>query len=293
MTASGQGRPRPTVLRPAAGAVAALVAAAAWAGGPAELDAQAPSVRSDHPWCDAQRGRPWLQRRCEVHEIALTAPGGPLEVDAGLNGGIEVRAWDRDELLLVARLEAQAEEPRAAAALLDSMRVVTSGHRVRVEAPEPSAEEWASSDFLLYVPEQSALRLTTLNGNIRVTGVHGALLLESRNGGIELAAVGGEVRGRTSNGGLHLILQGLRWIGDGLTLSTVNGGATIIVPADYSAVLHASTIRGRLDIDGLPLECDPPGGGCASRRVRGPLGAGGALVRVSSENGGVRISHGR
>jgi DUF4097 and DUF4098 domain-containing protein YvlB len=89
----------------------------------------------------------------------------------------------------------------------------------------------------------------------------------------------------TRNGGLDITLDGNSWDGDGLDVETRNGGVKLRVPEDYSARLLMSTVNGGVRSD-LPVSIR---GGNHEKHIRATLGDGGALLRITTKNGGVSI----
>ncbi|MDX1530929.1 MAG: DUF4097 family beta strand repeat-containing protein [Rhodothermales bacterium] len=132
-----------------------------------------------------------------------------------------------------------------------------------------------------------ALDLATRNGGIAIDGVTGEVRFRAMNGGVSLVGLGGDVQGRTTNGGLHVVLTGDAWEGRGLDVETVNGGVDVTVPEGYSADFETGTVNGRLRV-GFPVTVE----GDVGRRITTTLGQGGAPVRVTTTNGGVRIDRG-
>jgi DUF4097 and DUF4098 domain-containing protein YvlB len=120
------------------------------------------------------------------------------------------------------------------------------------------------------VPTKSNLSLETLNGGITIDEVQGNIDFEATNGGIHLSGLGGDVRGRTTNGGLKIELDGGRWEGEGLDVSTTNGGVTLYLPEDYSAELVIGTTNGGIRVD-FPITVQ----GSIGKRLRTSLGKGG------------------
>ncbi len=113
----------------------------------------------------------------------------------------------------------------------------------------------------------------------------GDIEFRATNGGVTLTGVAGDVRGRTTNGGLHVELAGEGWSGSGMDVETTNGGITLLVPEDYSAELEARTTNGGIDV-GFPVTVQ----GRIGRQLHATLGDGGATIRATTTNGGVRIS---
>jgi hypothetical protein len=64
---------------------------------------------------------------CEVREETIaTGAVNPLDVDAGQNGGIRVRGWDRPDVHMRARVSASAETDAEARQVVAGVRIVTA-----------------------------------------------------------------------------------------------------------------------------------------------------------------------
>jgi hypothetical protein len=224
-------------------------------------------------------------RFCEVREEAL--PAGPLTVDAGRNGGIQVEGWDRNEIRIRAVITANARSETAARELAAGVQVQAGGGRVSATGPTASGREWWSVSFRINVPRKNDLELHANNGGITIAGVSGEIHFETTNGGVRLSDLAGMVRGQTRNGGLTVALAGNRWEGQGLDVETSNGGVTLSIPEGYNADLETRTVNGGFRTD-YPMTVQ---GELSPRRgISTTLGSGGPPVRVRTTNGGVRIN---
>jgi Toastrack DUF4097 len=257
---------------------ASLATAAAWAQGPLH-------VVANDAWCDGE-GDHWSEseRYCEVREATWAAGSARTDVDASPNGGIEVHGWDRSSVKLEAKVVAMAETVAAAHDLADQVQIET-GANVRATGPTVTRHRHWSVTYRLSVPRKVSLGLRSVNGGISVSDVAGAVEFETMNGGIRLDAVGGRVEGRTTNGGLDIRLAGLGWSGEGLDVTTTNGGVTLAVPADYNARVETGTTNGGLQVD-FPVTLQ---GRIDRRHVSFEVGKGGPLVRALTTNGGVTV----
>ncbi len=262
----------------ARGAWAALGMAALWAMAASGLAGQ---MTCDDDWGDGNR-----ERACEIREQTLDAVSR-LDVDAGTNGGISVEGWDRDEIRLVAKVWAQASDLSRAESLMDDVRVDVDGGRIRTDGPDTRRREGWGVSFELRVPRDTDLSLETLNGGIHIAEVYGETRFRALNGGVHLSRMAGDVEGRTTNGGVHVALQGDRWDGRGLDVTTTNGGIRLSIPEDYSADLETGTVNGGIEVD-FPVTVQ----GRIGRKLNVTLGEGGPPIRVTTTNGGVRISRG-
>jgi putative adhesin len=223
---------------------------------------------------------------CEVREETIPGAGvNPLDVDAGRNGGIRVRGWDRPDVLVRARVAASADSNAEARQIVSGVRVVTSGGTIRAEGPEANSGSgnWSVS-FELNVPRTAMLTLNARNGGVSIEDFQGAAKFHAVNGGVTLRNVSGDIRGETVNGGLTIDLTGDHWNGAGLDVETQNGGIRMTLPEQYSASLETATTNGRINID-FPVTVS----GRITRSLTTTLGAGGAKLRAVTTNGGVTI----
>lgn len=262
----------------------ALAAILASAGG---ATAQSVTIKTDDEWCT--RDDEWnddYNRYCEVREVSLKGNRDVIRVDASPNGGIKVLGWDKDEVLVRAKVVASAKSANAAQALARKVRLDTDG-TIEADGPEGGRTEWFSVSYHVYAPRKSNVDLESSNGGITISDLDGQARFETTNGGIHLDGLSGDVSGKTTNGGISIDLDGDHWEGRGLNVETVNGGVKIIVPQDYSADLETSTVNGRAEID-FPVTIE----GRFDRRLSAKLGDGGRRIRAVTTNGGVVVTRG-
>jgi len=228
----------------------------------------------------------WNSRRatyCEEREETF-AGGSPLDIDAGRNGGVRVRGWDRSSVLIRARIVAHADTESDARRLADGVRIETAAGNVSATGPDTRGDEHWAVSFDLQVPRDAQLTMNANNGGISITDFRGRALFRARNGGISLTNIGGDIRGETTNGGLSIELTGDRWEGAGLDVETRNGGVRMTMPDRYSAELETGTVNGRVNI-GFPIMVR----GTIGRHITTTLGSGGPRIRAMTTNGGVTI----
>lgn len=239
--------------------------------------------RSNDDWC-ANAGDSDRATHCEVREQTIGA-AGPIEIDAGRNGGISVRGWDRGDALVRARIVGYGATGEDARRVVAAVRVGEAGGVVRADGPSTRDrdEGWQVS-FEVSVPRNAMLTLDANNGGIVIENFGGAAKFHTRNGGISLRDVSGDIRGETTNGGVTVDLAGDRWDGAGLDVQTRNGGINIRLPEHYSAELDVATTHGRMNI-GMPITVQ----GTIGRALTTTLGAGGARLHAVTTNGGVTV----
>jgi hypothetical protein len=228
-----------------------------------------------------------LQGHCEIKEQTLPA-GGAIAVDGGRNGGVGVKGWDRNEILIRTRIQTAASTQAEADQLATQIRIETGGLRIHPEGPEQRDNAQWSVSFEIFVPQRSDLSLSASNGGISISDVQGKIEFKTTNGGVNLVSVGGNVQGNTTNGGVNIVLTGGRWDGEGLNVKTTNGGVNLVLPDNYSAHLETGTVNGRVSF-GFPVNVPMTERGRMPKDVTLDLGSGGPTVRVQTTNGGVRV----
>ena len=221
---------------------------------------------------------------CEIKEQNLPATGGTLSVDGRKNGGVSVKGWERNEVLVRSRIQTAGSSDAEARELAAQVKLETADSKIFASGPENRKDSWWSVSYEVFVPHRSNLSLKTSNGGISIMDVTGQIEFSALNGGVNLTRVGGSVRGGTTNGGLNVELSGARWEGEALDVRTTNGGVSMSIPENYSAHLETGTVNGKLSVD-FPVTVQ----GEISRQLAINLGSGGATIRAMTTNGGVKI----
>ncbi|MGA7305852.1 MAG: DUF4097 family beta strand repeat-containing protein [Rhodothermales bacterium] len=264
-----------------------LVAFAAILVSAGAATAQSVRINTDDDWCT--RDDDWNDdgnHYCEVREVTLDGNRDVIRVDASPNGGIRVHGWDKDQILVRAKVVANAKSENDAHALARNVRLDTDG-TIKADGPKGGRHEWFSVSFEVFAPANSNVDLESMNGGISISNLSGQARFETTNGGIHLEDLAGKVSGKTTNGGISIDLDGDHWDGDGLNVETVNGGVKIMVPENYSADLETSTVNGKAEID-FPVMIE----GRFDRHLSAKLGDGGRRIRAVTTNGGVLVTRG-
>lgn len=141
-------------------------------------------------------------QRIGAEEVSKTQPAdarGEVEI-VNVAGSVEVSAWDRAEVQVVADLGSNVER-------LEFRR---DGSRtyIKVVLPKMSVGS-GSSDLVVKVPRDSGLIINTVSAEQRITGVRGLQRLQAVSGNIqtefgpgdiELKTVSGDIQARGLNG---------------------------------------------------------------------------------------------
>src|SRR5215510_5681291 len=225
-----------------------------------------------------------LVGNCEIREQTLALSGGTINIDGRQNGGVSVKGWDQNQVLVRARVQTGAPTAEEAKALSGQITIEVSGGKIFANGPEGRKDYNWNVSYEVFVPRRADLSVETHNGGIAIADVNGRIDFTATNGGVVLKRVGGAVHGSTTNGGLVIELSGDRWDGESLDVSTTNGGVIMSVPENYSAHLQTGTVNGSVNVD-FPVNVQ----GQRTKQVAFDLGSGGATVKAMTTNGGVHL----
>lgn len=258
----------------------------------------------------------------------------PAESTVDLNlytfdGAVEVRVWDRSEV--VVQIEKRGQDKDAVSKI--QILADRTGNRIQIEARHPGGRRVfigfgsfrsPSARFVANVPRktnlvvrsgdgsvlvervQGRIELRTGDGSIRAVETAGELLAESGDGGIQLDEVSGRIEARTADGSLRVtgtpsVLRARS--GDGAIILRIRRGA--VMSEDWMVATGDGSVTVELP-DGFnaDIEADPGSDGRArseltlinssggtrdNRKLRGRLGEGGHLFIVRTGDGTIRL----
>ncbi len=261
-------------------------------------------------------------------EKRFQVSGAPDVRVATFDGSIEVRSWDRGEVLV----EVEKRGPDEDAIKSIQVRASQEGSRVEVDVTRPSGRDTfvgfglhvsTTAKLIVSVPRQLTLQarssdgsiradrlqgrveLRTNDGSVRVDEVQGQLDVQTRDGSITLEDVDGDVTLSTGDGGITSA-------GRFASLKARSGDGSITIRADRGsamkgdwsvttgdgsvAVYLPETFNAEIDAetgDGtVRSEFDVQGADTERhpRRVlRGKIGAGGNLLRIRTGDGSINV----
>jgi DUF4097 and DUF4098 domain-containing protein YvlB len=238
-------------------------------------------------------------------------------------GSIDVRAWDRSEVVV------QVERRGPTREAVEDIAVVAeqSGGEIRVEVRRDGSflrrRGWQTARIVASVPVTSNLLVQSGDGRITVERVTGRLEMRSDDGTIRGLELRGEIRARTADGAIRLDrvdgsvqastgdggvtvdgrLDGAQIrtgdgsiqlraapgsvVRDGWDLSTGDGGVVVYLPHVFDCDLDAETDDGVIRTE---REITVSGQiGTDRRRLRGVLGEGGPSLRIRTSDGSISI----
>jgi DUF4097 and DUF4098 domain-containing protein YvlB len=212
------------------------------------------------------------------------SPASLEKIRPSPNGGAMIHGWQKNTVLVRSCIHATGNSESEARSLASQITVARGAGDIEPDGPKPDRRQHWDVSYEIWLPQQSNLDVSTVNGGVTIQQVQGEIVAHTVNGGVNLERVGGDVKGTTVNGGLRAELAGDRWDGAGLHLSTTNGGIVVGLPASYSATVESSTVNGGIHCD-FPVTVQ----GKLGKHMSFQLGTGGATMQVSTVNGGIRF----
>jgi len=226
----------------------------------------------------------------EFHQTYPLSATGSVELE-NINGSVQIKAWDRDEVKVDAIKHAGSKERLQEAAIkIEASRDSIS---IRTEYPRHDHNVWnskhdepATVEYSLMVPRNARLsEIKLVNGNLDLEGVNGEVRVSCVNGRLSARKLGGRAELSTVNGKLEASLDRLA---SPVDVSSVNAAVLLTLPSDAKANLEASTVSGSISNDfGIPVSKHR----WVGNDLNGELGGGGPNVRVSNVNGRIEIRH--
>ena len=233
--------------------------------------------------------------RQEFHQIYPLSPNGRVSVE-NLNGQVKISVWDRSEVQVNAvkraykqeRLDQAKIEVNAGAEFIrirtdypDWNQNFTDDNRGRMNNP-------ALVDYSITVPRKVRLEsIDLVNGALEIDGVEGDVKASSVNGRVVARGLLGVAKLSTVNGGLEATFVSLDSARP-ISLNSVNGSVTIIIPSDANATVRAGTVHGAISNDfGINVHH----GEYVGHELYGQIGTGGPTIKLGNVNGRIMIRH--
>jgi len=278
--------------------------------------------------CDVTVGAAQYSTR---EEKKFSVTGTPQLELTTFDGSIEVRGWDRPDVLV------EIEKRGHNQAAVDSIHVKTaqSGNTITVDVPKPATTHHVffgqspSASLVVSLPTQAILKLDsgdgsvtirringkinirTGDGSVRITEAKGDLVVHTGDGSIQVAEVDGHVDVETRDGSITIegVLRAVRAdSGDGsirLTAqkgsamdadwaaTTGDGSIDVRVPDGFGAEVDAKSNDGHVRIEKIAGQTDerPRNEDRDRSSARGKIGDGGKVLKLRSGSGTISVKN--
>jgi DUF4097 and DUF4098 domain-containing protein YvlB len=208
---------------------------------------------------------------------------------ANVNGGVEIKGWDKSEIKITAMITAKNQEDRERINIEFSER----SSDVSVETQYTKQSSWGRNsnsgkvDYTVMVPFGAALtNIELVNGSLVIEQVQGEIKANTVNGSINVQDSADNLELNSVNGSIKASYQRIDKNIDNIELTTVNGSIKLYMPSDLSAVINAETMHGSIATEfGLSSDKKMFSG----RRLSGTVGSGDINVNLESVNGSITV----
>ena len=228
----------------------------------------------------------------EFHQTYTLSPGGSVRLN-NINGGVEIKVWDKNEVEVDAVKYADDKD------MLDQVKIVVNATRdivdIDTKYPENSNtrnDEGPAVEYTVTVPKDVSLdRIKTINGEIEISDVEGKIEASTINGTVRASGINNQCRLETVNGKIDAGFVSLKSESD-VMLKSVNGSIVVNFPSGAGARIKAKTVSGKISNDfGLVSshEKDENSFVKVGDSIDGKIGDGGANVDAETVNGNIKI----
>ena len=250
-----------------------------------------PSVPADATMAVGETGE---ELREEFHQTYPLSPTGRIGLE-NINGGVQIKVWDRAAVQVDAIKKAYRKER------LDEAKIEVNAteENIRIKTEYPYENQTFRSDnrrydnpatveYSLTIPRKAVLEtIELINGSIDIDGVEGNVKATSINGEVRARGLLSEVRLSTINGSLTATFAQLDETKP-ISLGSVNGNVTLVIPSNANASIRAGTVHGGISND-FALKIKH--GEYVGHSMDGQIGTGGPRIKLSNVNGAIKVTH--
>lgn len=243
---------------------------------------------------EALGGEPGEQVTEEFHQTYPLSATGRVNL-ANINGGVKIKVWDRAAVQVDAVKKAYRRERLEEA----KIEVTATEENIRIKTDYPEETQTFRSgegrydnpaivEYALTVPRKATLEsIELVNGPLDIDGAEGNVKASSVNGTVTARGLMGETKLSTVNGNLQATFMQLDE-SKPISLGSVNGNVTLVIPSDANASIRAGTVHGTISNDfGIQVKH----GEYVGHNLEGQIGNGGPRIKLGNVNGGIRITH--
>ncbi len=212
---------------------------------------------------------------------------------SNVNGSIVMEAWERNEVKLEAIKIADTKE----ALSFVEIKVDSQANSFCVEADYDNFNRtrgdkgWKNHgrlevQFKLTVPRGAMLdEIETVNGSVTASNFVGVTKISAVNGNVNASNLRGTANLSTVNGEVMADFDRLE-SGSKISLNTVNGKVSLVIPSDSNATVKADSLNGDIRTDfGLRVRK----GKYVGRDLYGRIGSGDVQIKLESVNGPLSV----
>src|SRR4030095_3921323 len=231
--------------------------------------------------------------REEFHQTYPLSLTGRVSLE-NINGDVQIKVWDRAALQVDGVKRAYRKDRLTEATI--EVNATEENIRIKTEYPDGPQnfrsgqgryDNPATVEYSLTVPRKATLEsIELVNGSCDIDGVEGNVKATSINGHLNARGLLGEARLSTINGPLNASFNQLDE-SKSISLGSVNGNVTLVIPSNSNASVRAGTVHGGISSD---FALKVKHGEYCGHSMDGQIGTGGPRIKLGNVNGGIRVS---
>ena len=164
------------------------------------------------------------------------------------------------------------------------LKISTGNGEVSIERAGADVSASTGNGRVTVGQTEGRVNVSTGNGDVQVDGANGPVSVSTGNGRVSIATAKGAVDATTGSGDIDVRIKALPVDGD-MRFNSGSGSIRVMLPANYNGRIDAMTGNGSLSSD---FEISIIGR-LESHHIRGTIGSGGPLMRLSTGNGTIEL----
>ncbi len=247
----------------------------------------------------AKSAAPLLTRSATRQLRRRLSYGGTVTIVGAPEGSIKIEGWPRSEVEIIADIELHAatEEDLNLLATVNAfvldedpnhLRVLTTGthdkvfmRRVAKKFPKNLLGLPWKIDYRIFVPVSTDLEINAGRGQLKLSGVEGAINISGTESDATVTSSGGTVIANIGSGKVLLTIPVRSWRGGGADVRIGAGELKVDLATGFNGDIDADILRtGKIEDSFGELESrEKPG--LTERTIRARAGAGGAFFKFT------------
>jgi DUF4097 and DUF4098 domain-containing protein YvlB len=227
---------------------------------------------------------PKVRRERQVELSASMQAGSALRVNIR-NGPISVQGTDADGCHLTAKIQVHAASKEKAQEFAEAIQLrlqqTSDGLEVITDAPPTGGVGEYSVSLTLSVPRRTSLKLTTGEGELRISNIEGSIEAVTSNGDVQVENIKGDLRLKSYDGAITCMQVGA----GAVDLYTTHGDARLSqAKATTCAIESADGLAYAADVQAESMNFRTTSGGIRCQNVAAKK------LNCSSSDGSVYIT---
>lgn len=235
-------------------------------------------------------GGGWISKAKYTKQVNLTIPAGQAESFTAQthNGNMEIKGSRTADCALTAAIVVKANTEEIAKKIAEDIKISLlpegNGIILKVEKPDMPKGAQLSISLDANLPAGINLSLAAHNGSIAITDMSGGAELSTHNGNVKYKGIPANLKISTHNGSVKVNCIQQSEKPCEMIAGTHNGNIDFTVPANFSAVIDASTHNGLIHTS-LPITVIEK----TNEKLRGTIGSGRDELQLKTHNGSINI----